>query len=173
MKVDGVGIKIPKTIPKKCVFTPKYEFLTVQHCPKFKKHRPKTKTTFSPCYSSASVTRRPKSVARRRMTESWKNQHNILHYFGHNFWTVTPIRARFEALESLFNALYNNEKISTKLMIFYAFYFEPYSFTSCSKSCAWSHVFDTLLLMLQISINTYKINGTTSKCTLCTQKNTN
>ena len=39
--------------------------------------------------------------------------------FGHNLRTVTLICARFEALESLFNFLSNNELISTKLMIYY------------------------------------------------------
>ena len=40
--------------------------------------------------------------------------------FRHNLRTVTRIYARFEALESLFNFLSNNEKISIKLMIFYS-----------------------------------------------------
>ena len=38
--------------------------------------------------------------------------------FGHNLWTVTRKFARFEALESLFNSLSNDEWISTKLMTF-------------------------------------------------------
>jgi len=84
-----------------------------------------------------------------------------LHRFGHNFQTVTPFFARFEALESLFNALSNNEWISTKLMIYFYLIlrFIRRFVGSVAQNCAfWSRVFDTLLLVLQKRLNTYKMN---------------
>ena len=80
-----LGSKIPKTIPKNVFLPPKYAFLTVLHSLTTKKRRSATKTAFFPRFRLlqnllATVKRHPVTDDRKL-----KNQHSILHYFGHNF----------------------------------------------------------------------------------------
>ena len=81
MKFDGVGVKNTQNHTQKCVFTPKYAFLNVQHRLATKKRRPTTKTAFFPCFKS--LQNHPTTKKRHPATDDrkLKNRHRFIHKF--------------------------------------------------------------------------------------------